>query len=274
MKFHQIIFRALLRLLVGRRHNVISFYGMRRSGNHACIEWVKNAVSESNQKFVKAKDWHFQYTGEGSVFFINEANMIQWRYLFQQLFAMRKVLNNSKYIFISFEDTHPDCSDNWRDIADKKIIIKRNILDVIASRYHNLNKRARNGIGWQRQSIDGSFFDTMNSFNATANTASSLVWDYDQWVNGKDYRRSFLGRIGLNHDEMPGVSSLGGGSSFIGATASVDALNNIDRASQVEPFESWIHFINKLVSNYPDHFEKPDLERVLKLSSPSSGVDR
>lgn len=245
MSLAQSILKVAFRSLVGRKERVMNVWGMRRSGNHACIHWLANALAGKAIEWQELEGHHFMASNDGQIAFINESNMLATRPFFWGLMDNLSSIRKAKYLIVSFEDLHPSSYQNWRSIGQTNIIIRRKSLDIIASRFHNLNKRAQKGIGWERQSMDDAFFATLAAFCNSTIDNNALVWHFEQWKSSESYRLDFLTRLGLSVDEIPPVSNIGGGSSFTGTEATTIEADS--RLQRVQPQAPWHEFLKRVL---------------------------
>ena len=180
MSLAQSILKVAFRSLVGRKERVMNVWGMRRSGNHACIHWLANALDGKAIEWQELEGHHFMVSIDGQIAFINESNLLATRPFFRGLMDNLRAVRKAKHLIVSFEDLHPNSYHNWRSIGQTNIIIRRKSLDIIASRFHNLNKRAQKGIGWERQSMDDAFFATLAAFCNSTIDGNALPWHFEQ----------------------------------------------------------------------------------------------
>ena len=247
MSLAQSILKVAFRSLIGRKERVLNIWGLRRSGNHACIHWLANALAGKAITWQELKGHHFMASNDGQIAFINESNLLATRPFFRGLMDNLRAIRNATHLIVSFEDLHPSTYQNWRSIGRINIIIRRNSLDIIASRFHNLNKRAQKGIGWERQSMDDAFFETLATFCNSTVENHVLAWHFEQWKSSESYRLDFLTELGLSIDEMPPVSNIGGGSSFTGTEATIIEADS--RLKRVQPQAPWRAFLESILES-------------------------
>lgn len=247
MSTAQSILKIVFRSLVGRKERVLNVWGLRRSGNHACIHWLANALAGKAIDWQELEGHHFMASNDGQIAFINESNLLAMRPFFLGLMDNLGAIRKAKHLIVSFEDLHPVTYHNWRSIGRTNIIIRRKSLDIIASRFHNLNKRAQKGIGWERQSMDDAFFATLATFCNSTVENNVLAWHFEQWKSSEFYRLDFLTALGLSIDEMPPVSHIGGGSSFTGTEATTIEADS--RLQRVQPQAPWRKFLESILKS-------------------------
>lgn len=234
-------FYILLNLLLIRKKK---FYvaGMRRSGNHAFINWLKNALEGKEVQFYQPKnERQFLVTPTGDTVFINEVNKINQKNYTRIFREHLWIIVRSKHIIISTEDFTrkdsfkiPDCDYNF--------LVKRSVLNLIASRYKKLLNGINEGRGMNAFNIDDRFFKRLKKlYTSTA----YIPWMYDEWLTSEEYRLSFLSRLNLTFDSNPGISKKGGGSSFSGSTMPEKS----DLLQRYKHVEIPVNIINNLHEN-------------------------
>ena len=209
--FHWVLRKWIERRLRGKE--LWFFYGIRRSGNHACINWVANAhVGESVQHKQLGFGIFFEY-GDQQVFFINSFAQVPPVELALNLWRYRAVWDACPTIFLSREDT-PNDTGHFMDVphlATHVIGITRSMPNVLASRLKKYGEEIVKpnggiaGVFVVNSNILQQFFEARNE---------PKVWHYDEWLHDPAWRRRFLDALGLGPDLMPGMSIQGGGSSF------------------------------------------------------------
>jgi len=122
------------------------------------------------------------------------------------------IIAKSKNIIISTEDY--TCKNCFRvPVCNHYFLVKRSLLNLIASRYKKVSDGLQNGRCLEIYNIDKNFFNTLKKLYTTKDYIS---WEFDEWLLSSEYRRLFLKQLNLNFDSRPDVSKQGGGSSFIG----------------------------------------------------------
>lgn len=194
--------------------NVYVVNGLRRSGNHAFINWFVNAL-ESKSVTLNSLDFHIYQSDSGKTIFFNEMNVYGHENLLLESLIRTKEIWNANNVILSYEDVYHEYYSPLIASNYKKIAIKRSILNLIASRIHIAVKRAKAGADKGDMGIRSEFVEIYNFIN-NAEGQDYAVWDYDKWLAEPDFRSSFLNRFNLDYDEMPNISEQGGGSSFSG----------------------------------------------------------
>lgn len=219
--------------------------GMRRSGNHAFIRWLTNALEERHVKFIQSADYpHFNYSDTRSTVFLNEINWLTGNEYLKMIWCNRNFLAKCQYLIISTEDCTSNYI-NWRIPKFKHAIyVKRTLLNVVASRIRMLQNQARKGIGlgW-RHNVNNTFFKKLLSW--VPPPVEFHIWKYDKWIISTEYRSNFLHSLELAEDIQPTISSEGGGSSFTGENETPSPKKALNRFRQVKFVDSIIALLTE-----------------------------
>lgn len=257
------LLRIALQIVSGTTHRQrLILFGVRRSGNHALTNWLTNAIDEGPSDLAAVGQApplsHAFSSPSGKVIHFNELNELSLRATFSLFLSMRKQTRKCTTLIVSFEDIRPSAYPNFRRLAGHEIILQRNALETISSRYHNINRKAHSGIGWSRQSCDDYFLDTLRELHKTDSSPTRSIWNYNQWLSSPEYRSNFLREINLSFDLIPNHSGVGGGSSFHGTSGQIE--NNLEsRLTKVQPAAHWCTFLENLVEQHPDLFSSEDI---------------
>jgi len=230
-------------LMPGRK--VFVFSGLRRSGNHAIIHWVINGLENQSTEYHSVGPYWFSVSGSGKTVFLNNVNMVPpLRYL-KALFKYRKYLRNAEQIFISCEDTGFEYFRNWRIPSAFRhgVIIRRSLLNILASRLQNLKKHAESGVGWSGQTIDTGMFDALLSLDQAPDNRFTKI-RYDDWLTDSEYRKIISSKLGMKSDIKPEISKEGGGSSFTGREIMPSDVELKQRFQQIKFPERVLKFLN------------------------------
>jgi hypothetical protein len=181
---------------------IFEFYGLRRSGLHAILNWFILNITEG--KKLKVINEHFYF--QDNVFYINN---------FYEELDMDFILNflkenKPKYLIVLYEDS---CMEetilnylNLEVLNLHKISIFRDLENLIASRLKfNLNKNNELPINTEIIKMWQKHKEYKNNIY------------YDFWLLNKKYRFKIAKKFSLNNfDLTDDVLYNGGGSSFIG----------------------------------------------------------
>ncbi|MCZ6672887.1 MAG: hypothetical protein O7C75_08105 [Verrucomicrobia bacterium] len=223
---------------------VLYICGMRRSGNHAFVDWLTNAIEARKVTYKIEKEFYpFRISDSGDTVFLNEVNMISGKEYLKILMKRFRRIRACKTVIISAEDVAPNYNNFRIPNPVYSIYVERSLLNLIASRLHNLKRYAADGIGWSRQNVDLIFFNRIKSWR---DPSGFQVWKYDEWLKSPSYRKEFLKSLDLEHDLVPGLSTDGGGSSITEKTKTPVPKEAMTRYNQVE-FPKWI--VEQLLSD-------------------------
>lgn len=226
--------------LIDYKGNDIKFievYGLRRSGNHAILSWLINnfnteAVSsvEPTPLIAPVPELGFIAQYLGNVIHINDVGdawaLTQGNYLKGLIDAYVSI--GIKTIILSYEDrpyTNSFFNMGYSFLKEsKKIIITRDIKNIIASRLKNSKNI---GLAINRKLID-TWIENENSDN--------LKIRYESWLTSKEYRDSIALKLNTNNkDIIDLVSTAAGGSSFKDqSTGKIDKDKLLNRYKLVE----------------------------------------
>ena len=207
----------------------VFFYGMRRSGNHAVLDWLLHNFSGDNTRF-KIKH---RLMASGNSCYLNAVNeYIQRRDSWIDYSFAKFTYKN---IIVTFEDTFLDYNYDYA-ASDKKIVIVRDIKNIVASRLQKL--RSLN-TPWENS--EKSLFNlTEKGFwqkwlsHANVKPDEAILIVFDKWVKSIEYRDSICNSLGIkNADIIDRSSTYGGGSSFKNSSTS-DNNNVLKRSELIE----------------------------------------
>ena len=188
------------------------FQGVRRSGNHACIDWLINArLGEAVESEQLSHYLFYRYTPE--LIFINSYAQESAIVMLWHVFLNRRALEEASILVVSLEDESSELDHflNLRELAKFHIGITRLLPNVFSSRIKKMQTervKDEGGIGRNfdiDQRVISLFFEARQA---------SMVWHYDSWLTDAFWRKKFLRRLHLEVDVIPSITSQGGGSSF------------------------------------------------------------
>lgn len=249
---------------MARAERIFFVYGMRRAGNHACVGWLINALEGDAVTLIEnPRIRNFNRSSSGKTFFINDVSTLDTRSYLKNLYRELKPVRQARFIIISAEDVDATYADSWRiPRRGETIFVRRSTLNLVASRFQNLNRRAREGLGARMQSMGPKFFATLK-----ANLASSggSIWDFEHWHDDEPWRRRFLAGLRLEHDILPPMVGLGSSFTNSRALPTADLLRK--RFMMVEPHDAWVPFIRKTASEFPDVFSDEELALIRTMAA-------
>ena len=197
--------------------------GLRRSGNHAIINWI---VQQHNNEYI----------------FINNVQPYQDPFDFTK----QKKRNTSLFVY-SYEDVPVSYIYNPKYMNDKKcrydiihqdiynVLIIRNPLNLFASRL----KSDKIGVGSKIYNDKDLWIMYAQEYLGFTNFINSdkILINYDKWFIDVKYRKIIANQLGLKFTDkgMDDVPQFGGGSSF-------DDLNFDNKGSSMRVLERWKSF--------------------------------
>lgn len=203
----------------------LSFYGMRRSGNHAILEWLCHSLGDGTERNMIENNRLIQY---GDAYYLNEVNTMM-----RKLQPRLDKIKDAKWTIFAYED-EPTTFKHKLDKSDKTLVIVRDIHNLMASRHQKVLRDKRSF----DMRMDDKFF---NTWLEHANQPDENIIYYEKWLVDRRYRDSILERLGArNLDNTSTVNTAGGGSSFVGVN--LDTTQNLlNRWQQVELDEKLIN---------------------------------
>lgn len=253
--------------VMSHAQRVFYVYGMRRSGNHACIGWLVNALEGDHAELIESERVNnINYSDSGNTCFINDVSTMDGRRFLYSLIQNRKQIRQAKFIIISSEDEDSTYRRRWRIPGRSELIlVRRNTLNLMASRFQNLNRRAQEGLGAGMQSMHGKFFATLLDH---IKNPQGLVWNFERWCEDEAWRKEFLSNLGLEHDIAPSMVGLGSSFGHRSVQPSTSQLN--ERFKAVEPRDSWIKFVGRVATEFPEVLSADEVSCVRALSDEAS----
>ena len=228
---------------VGAVEKEIRVLGLRRSGNHAFINWLREQV-------------------EGKSVFAN--NLSPFLHPFYNASKNEHIQLGHLDVFLhSYEDILPAYLSRKRvfarnhDIKSKQkidIIILRDPFNLFASRHIS----DRKGVKSKFISLQDLWIIHAKEFLGDTNELENKVCvNYNEWASSKDYRKLLADQLGLtfNDQTMDSVARMGGGSSFDGVVFD-------GKASEMKVQERWKKFVHD-----PEYLAYFSNKQLLDLSN-------
>lgn len=236
---------------------IILAYGMRRSGNHALMHWLVNALEGRPSGIEESANFHrFAWSDSGQSFLINDLAVPSSKNYRRQLWLHRNLIRSARFIVFSAEDRTSDILSDWRmPSRGDRIAVQRDTLNLLASRFQRLQQCARKGIADRSMEMRGHFFETLKT---QLHHTEGTVWSFEKWLTDPDWRSRFLAELGLSEDITPGIATEGGGSSFTGVTGTPASEELRSRFRMIEPAAPWKHFLSGVALQYPELFNAAD----------------
>ena len=256
-----LVARCYIEWLTARAERIFFVYGMRRSGNHACVRWLANALEAERVVLREGQvQDNFYSSSSGKTVFLNNITDISgWGYV-KLLNRHRDKLRHARFVIISVEDQAANYHRKWRiPRHSQKIAVRRGTLNVMASRFQSLNNLAQAGRDSGGHAMEAQFYSVLNSLLLAQ---EGSIWEFERWCGDNNWREAFLQKLGLNCDIPPEMSDEGGGSSFSGTQVlpSIDQL--VKRFAAVEPRRPWIEFIQSAARDHPEVFRQDELDAI------------
>lgn len=183
------------------------------------------------------------------------------RYL-KPLYAERGKLRRGRFIIISAEDKDATYAGNWWVSArSEPIQVRRDALNLMASRFQNLNRRTREGWGASMQSMKTRFFARLE---ANLEKPCGVIREPERWHDDGAWRLAFLKEPGLDRDILPPVVGLG--SPFSYSRTLPSGSQTRQRFEMVEPRDVRVTFIPKAVSEHPKIFSTDERAAIATLA--------
>ena len=210
---------------------VLRIYGMRRSGNHALIDWIMRNAPGGNGLFLN----NCRHGGDPIAtcsslsLFENGAEAGQggkWKKIDRA--------GHAPFVAVSYEDRMPPAEPKpLFASAETLVIIYRSFLHWAASLLRKI--QGNDGFGpLDRNRIMGRALSTYAEMLDRVQHDDVVPLCYDDWSTDEGYRRTALARLDLSGQDLSlgAVQRYGGGSSFQDASAATD-LKTDQRSAQM-----------------------------------------
>lgn len=184
---------------------VIPFYGLRRSGNHAILEWILHSISDEYDRSVTYNDKKNAVVETKSAAYLNDCG--RWKSHVDLIYSTL-VLNAKgiKTTIVGYEEA--PIGYNLVPYTDKKIIILRDIENLAASR---LKSNSSDML------VNEQFVDLWIEYATVFGHERYHCIKFEDWLTSKEHRDCFASELGFeNKDKTDFVSEFGSGSSFVG----------------------------------------------------------
>ena len=265
----------------------LQVFGMRRSGNHAIIDWIMRNAPEgasggvfyNNCKFGKDPIRHY---GSMDVYGA-ERDLLDHR----TKTDVNRIehAGNAPMVVVSYEDRMPQpagqpqkASHGMQD-ADftRQVIIYRSFLNWSASLLAKIKKNPVFGATDRLRIMTVAFATYAQGLDRVAQAKEIVAICYDDWMTSEDYRADVLTRLGLPVRDLSRgkVQRYGGGSSFQKKAESAEQLDTVARdAAMADDLEygllAWtaahdLQFMERLIPHFED-----DAKRLATLAENSN----
>jgi hypothetical protein len=258
-------------------------FGMRRSGNHAIIDWLMRNAPDAATGGVFYNNCRFGKSplrAYGSLDIYDAQREVQPH---KDVTDAERIAvgGESPMIIVSYEDRMPQpagqrqkASDGFAD-ADfgHQIIIYRSFLNWMASLLAKLKKNEGFGVTDRMRIMSLAMNGYIEGLERIAHAAGIIAICYDDWMTSQDYRAGVLTQLGLPARDLDRgtVRRYGGGSSFQRKGTAAEHLDSTARdAAMIGDIEYmlllWtaahdLRFMERLMR----HFEQ-DAERLATLA--------
>lgn len=195
--------------------------GVRRSGNHAIVNWLTNALACASTELHYPPPSLIGTTSDGRIAHANDLATHAESPYFDLADQQLELIARAHSLILSLEDrpvtTRFDrmLTGLFGDVPEPaRVLVRRSTLNTLASRLQGLRRNSKRGITRSGLEITQYILDVMRS-NRDAVPPNWIVIDFDSWLSdGALVRRGMLERLGLEHDIDPPISRAGNGSSF------------------------------------------------------------
>ncbi|WP_298860411.1 hypothetical protein [uncultured Sulfitobacter sp.] len=264
----------------------LQVFGMRRSGNHAIIDWLMRNAPEAatggvffnNCKFGKNPQVHY---GSLDVYDAQRQVMPHVDVKDDKRIAGA---GDAPMAIVSYEDRmpqpagQPQKASHTMSDADfsHQVVIYRSFLNWSASLLAKIKKNDGFGATDRMRIMTLAFATYIQGLNRVAEAKGIIAICYDNWMTSEDYRAGILRALGLPVRDLSRgkVQRYGGGSSFQRKVGSAGDLNSTSRdAAMAGDLEygllAWtaahdLRFMERLIPHFED-----DAERLATLAETS-----
>lgn len=258
-------------------------FGMRRSGNHAIIDWLQRNAPDGKSVFLNNCRAGRTPLGNFSGIEVN-GGFVQQRKAMRSMPASTSEAGDGALFLFSYEDVSPADFKEPRRVSgefdtaliDSEVLIYRGFLNWAAS----LLKKLQGNPGYSLSRRCSIVLQTIERYvrllslvDAPVKGKPAVGICYDRWFSDAEYRSSLLSQLGLSErDNTVGtVQRYGGGSSFQKDAADASELETSGRWLQMaddEEFQSILLLASRdvrLMQQLERHFPK-DAEKISPLA--------
>lgn len=211
---------------------VLRVYGMRRSGNHALIDWMLRNAPGGNGLFLnncRPGRNPLQTTRGISVYAQGGEVSVDG------LVAKLAAAGPAPFTVVSYEDSMPDAGQKpLYDAPETCVVIFRSFLHWSASLLRKIQGNPGYG-SLERSRVMMNALRTYQTMLDRVHDSDVVPLLYDEWMSSEAYRATALDRIGLPGCDLSrgAVQRYGGGSSFQGKPVDVAKLATDKRSAQM-----------------------------------------
>ncbi len=264
----------------------LQVFGMRRSGNHAIIDWLMRNAPEAATGGIFYNNCKFgknPLSAYGSLDIYGAAREVLPHHDIKDVERIAQA-GAAPMVIVSYEDRMPQApgvtqkaSDGFRDAHfAHQVIIYRSFLNWAASLLAKIKKNEGFGATDRMRIMALAFATYVQGLDRVVDAAGVIAICYDDWMQSEGYRGRILRSLGLPERDMERgkVQRYGGGSSFQDRVADVDQLGSVSRDAEMAydleyQMLMWtaahdLRFMERLMP----HFEQ-DAERLATLAETS-----
>lgn len=195
--------------------------GVRRSGNHAIVNWLANALNGAPTELRYHPPGLIGSSPDGSIVHANDLPTDPDSSYFDLIEKQLGIIERADSLILSLEDRPADARFDQvlaglvGEIPKlARVLVRRSTLNTLASRLQGLRRNTERGITGSGLEITQYILDVMRR-NRTAVSPEWITVEFDSWAaDGASARRTILESLGLEHDIEPPISHAGNGSSF------------------------------------------------------------
>ena len=232
-----------------RNDNEFVIFGIKRTGNHAIVNWIAGHFKEP-------------------IYFYN--NLLPFHHPFQRDYNRRgyKCLEitqpdrcqytKKNCIIYSYEDFNIELLKDREIVSDRdniigksrnyrQILILRDPFNLFASRY--LNSKNDKKMSFKQELLDLWITYAKEYLNKTSYLKNKVCVNFNEWFSDKPYRVRLSSRLGLKHTDegLNYMMETGHGSSF-------SELRYRQNAQKLKVNDRWERFVSDKV--YKEYFKK------------------
>ncbi|QUJ76891.1 hypothetical protein KDD17_02190 [Sulfitobacter albidus] len=261
----------------------LQVFGMRRSGNHAIIDWImRNAPEEATGGvfFNNCKHGRDPLRAYGSLD-IYDADRVKQPHVEDGDRARIASAGAAPFAVVSYEDRMPQAAGQGQKASNgfadadfaAQVIIYRSFLNWSASLLAKIQKNEGFG-ATDRMRIMGLAFATyIQGLDRVASPEGVVAICYDDWMVSEGYRAGILEKLGLPARDLSRgkVQRFGGGSSFQSKVKHAGELATTDRDAQMAENAEYqmilwtaahdVRFMSRMLPHFED-----DAERLAMLA--------
>ncbi len=211
---------------------VLRVYGMRRSGNHAIIDWMMRNAPDGAGLFLNNCKPNRDPLKTASGISLYEGGVVA---PYDRAKDKVRAAGEAPFTLVSYEDRMPSPARSpLFNAPETRVIIYRSFLHWAASLLRKIQGNAGYG-PLERMRVMMQAMRTYDEILDRVQEADVVSVCYDDWVSDEDYRRAALDRLDLPGRDLDlgAVQRYGGGSSFQGKKAEVADLDTGQRAAQM-----------------------------------------